>query len=81
MSRDDDFRPATGDALTQCYARRTTANWIDFLEVTDRWVLGTVERIYAILDNPRAHRATDVLFFSLATPAGSSSSSRRMPGT
>jgi hypothetical protein len=24
-------RPATGEALTQCYARRSTANWVDFL--------------------------------------------------
>ena len=62
------FRPATGEALTQCYARRTTTNWVDFLERTDHWVSGTVERIYVILDNLSAHRATDVLFFSLAHP-------------
>jgi hypothetical protein len=28
----------------------------------------TVPRLYAILDNLSAHRATDVLFFSLAHP-------------
>lgn len=62
------FRPATGEALTECYARRTTANWIDFLERTDAWVPSTVARVYAVLDNLSAHRATDVLFFSLAHP-------------
>jgi len=62
------FRPATGDALTQCYARRTTANWIDFLERVEGWVPDRVERIDAVLDNLSAHRATDVLFFSLAHP-------------
>jgi transposase len=62
------FRPATGDALTQCYGRRTTANWVDFLERVEQWVPSTVERIYAILDNLQAHRASDVLLFSLAHP-------------
>ena len=62
------FRPATGDALTQCYPRRTTANWVDFLERVEHWVPSTVERIYTILDNLQAHRASDVLLFSLAHP-------------
>lgn len=60
------FRPATGDALTQCYTRRTTAHWIDFLERVERWVPSAVERLYVILDNLQVHRATDVLLFSLA---------------
>lgn len=62
------FRPATGEALTACYPRRTTAHWVDFLERTDAWVPSTVGRVYAILDNLSAHRATDVLFFSLGHP-------------
>jgi transposase len=62
------FQPATGEALTQCYPRRTTANWVDFLVRVDDWVPNGVERIYAILDNLSAHRATDVLFFALAHP-------------
>lgn len=62
------FRAATGEALTAGYARRTTANWVDFLERVDAWVPSTVGRVYAILDNLSAHRATDVLFFSLAHP-------------
>jgi hypothetical protein len=62
------FRPATGEALTQGYARRTAANGVDFLERVEHWVPSGVERIYAILDNLRAHRASDVLLFSLAHP-------------
>ena len=59
------FRPATGEALTRCCARRTTANWVDFLAVSDGWVPDTVERSYAIRENLSAHRASDVLLFSL----------------
>ena len=62
------FRPATGEALTQCYARRTTANWVDFLGRVEHWVPDDVQRVYVILDNLSAHRATDVLLFSLAHP-------------
>ncbi len=62
------FRPATGEALTEPYARRTTANWVDFLERVEAWVDSAVERVYVILDNLSVHRATDVLLFSLAHP-------------
>ena len=62
------FRPATGEALTECYPRRTTAHWVDFLERVEHWVPSGVERIYAILDNLQAHRASDALLFSLAHP-------------
>src|SRR5712691_7520095 len=62
------FQPATGEALTQPYARRTTVNWIDFLERVEQWVSAACERIYAILDNLSVHRATDVLLFTLAHP-------------
>jgi transposase len=62
------FRPATGAALTRPYPGRTTANWIDFLERVERWVPAAVGRVYAVLDNLPAHRATDVLLFSLAHP-------------
>src|SRR3954463_15076567 len=47
----------TGEVLTEPYARRTAANWVDFLERVDAWVPPGVERIYAILDNLKAHRA------------------------
>jgi DDE superfamily endonuclease len=62
------FQPATGEALTQAYARRTIANWLDFLERVERWVPLTCVRIYAIVDNLSVHRAADVLLFALAHP-------------
>jgi transposase len=62
------FQPATGEAFTQPYARRTTANWIDFLERVEEWLPAACKRVYAILDNLSMHRATDVLLFSLAHP-------------
>ncbi len=62
------FQPATGEALTNPYDRRTTENWIDFLNQVEQWVPQSVERIYAILDNLAMHRATDVLLFALEHP-------------
>lgn len=62
------MRPATGEAFTRDYARRTTVNWIDFLEQADGWIPTEVKRVYAILDNLKMHRAADVLLFSLSHP-------------
>lgn len=62
------FQPATGEALTVPYERRTTENWIDFLNQVETWVPAEVPRIYAILDNLAMHRATDVLLFALKHP-------------
>jgi transposase len=62
------FTPATGEAFTASYAGRTTANWVDFLDLVDSWVDPATERIYAILDNRSTHRAMDVLLWSLAHP-------------
>jgi transposase len=62
------FRPATGEAFTAPYTGRTTANWVDFLTQVEVWLPADAERVYAILDNLSAHRATDVLLFSLAHP-------------
>lgn len=62
------FQPATGEALTVPYDRRTTVNWIDFLNQVEQWIPACVERIYAILDNLSIHRATDVLLFALEHP-------------
>ncbi len=62
------FRPATGEALTAPYERRTTANFVDFLERVEAWLPADAARVYAILDNLSAHRAPDVLLFSLAHP-------------
>jgi transposase len=60
------FRPATGEAMTHPYPSRSAANWVEFLERVEAWIPVEVERVYAILDNLPAHRATDVLLFALA---------------
>src|SRR5262249_26284981 len=62
------FRPATGEVFTWSASRRTTANFVTFLEQTEAWIDAGVERIYAILDHLSAHRAPDVLLFALAHP-------------
>ena len=62
------FRPATGDALTAAYDRRTAANWVDFLGEVEGWVGPEAERVYAMVDNLNVHSATDVLLFALAHP-------------
>ena len=62
------FQPHTGAAFTWTAQRRTTANVVAFLEQVETWIAPSVERVYAILDNLSAHRATDVLFFALAHP-------------
>ncbi len=62
------FRPATGEAFTQPYGARSSANWVDFLERVEAWLPGDAERVYAITDNLSAHRTVDVLLFMLACP-------------
>ncbi|MEW6635493.1 MAG: hypothetical protein AB1425_01630 [Actinomycetota bacterium] len=62
------FRPATGEAFTATYTDRSISTFVDFLEKVEGWVPDGVERIYAIMDSLRAHRAYDVLLFSLAHP-------------
>ena len=62
------FRPTIGEALTRPYPSRSAANWADFLGHVEAWVPPEVDRVYAILDNLQAHRATDVLLFGLAHP-------------
>ncbi len=62
------FQPVTGAAFTWSATRRTTANFVAFLQQTDVWIDPAVARVYAILDHLSAHRATDVLLFALAHP-------------
>ena len=62
------FVPATGRAFIVPYARRTTANVVDFLQHVENWLDPAVERVYAVLDNLRAHRAVDVLLWALVHP-------------
>jgi hypothetical protein len=62
------FVPATGEALTVPYPRRTTAHFLAFLEEVERWLDPAVIQVYAVLDNLPAHRAMDVLLWALAHP-------------
>ena len=62
------LQAATGEVLTAPYPGRTIANFVDFLEQVEAWLPPAAERVYAILDNLDAHRATDVLLFNLAHP-------------
>ena len=62
------FRPADGAALPAPYASRSAVNWAHFLEQVEAWLPAEAERVYAIMDNLSAHRATDVLLFSWAHP-------------
>ena len=62
------FVPATGAALTAPYDARSAVNWVDFLARVEGWLDPAVERVYAVLDNLRAHRAPDVLLWALAHP-------------
>jgi transposase len=62
------FKPADGEALTTPYEHRSAVNWADFLTRVDAWLPADAERVYGIVDNLAAHRATDVLLFSLAHP-------------
>lgn len=62
------FQPATGGAFTQDYPRRTTANWVDFLERVEQRLAPEIERVYAILDNLNTHHADDVLLFCARRP-------------
>jgi transposase len=62
------FHPASGAAFTGTATRRTTANFVAFLEEGESWITPAVQPVYAILDNLSAHRATDVLLFVLAHP-------------
>jgi transposase len=62
------LQAATGEVLTAPYPSRSAANFADFLEKVDAWLPPEAGRVYAIMDNLEAHRATDVLLFNLAHP-------------
>jgi DDE superfamily endonuclease len=62
------LQPATGAAFTATYERRTTANWVDFLEQVESWIVPDAERVYAVVDNLNIHAGMDVLLFALAHP-------------
>ena len=62
------LRATTGDVLTACYPRRTSAHFVDFLATVDAWLDPSFDRVYAVLDNLSAHRTPDVLLFSAHHP-------------
>ena len=55
------LQPATGAAFTATYERRTTANWVDFLEHVENWIEPGAERVYAVIDNLNIHSGMDAL--------------------
>ena len=61
------LKPSDGEAYTETYASRSAKNFVDFLEKVDQWLPDDLQ-VNAILDNLPAHRATDVLLFSLHHP-------------
>src|ERR1051325_1874079 len=62
------FRPATGDAFTQTYTGRTTANWVDFLGAVEGWINPDVEGVYAVVASLNTHSATDGVPVARAPP-------------
>jgi hypothetical protein len=64
------FIPATGRAFTAPYPGRATANVVAVLEPVETWLDPTIERVSAVLANLAAHRAPDVLLWTLAHPRG-----------
>jgi hypothetical protein len=62
------FVPATGAVLTMPAPRRTTAAFLALLEQVEAWLDPGVPRVYAILDNLKAHRALDVLLWAVGHP-------------
>lgn len=62
------FVPATGQALTVPYPRRTTANFVACLADVEAWLNPDSACVSAVLDNLPAHRALDVLLWALVHP-------------
>ncbi|BDI31223.1 hypothetical protein CCAX7_32740 [Capsulimonas corticalis] len=58
------FIPATGQAFTAPYERRTGENWVCFLEQVDQWEPCQGKRVLAITDNLGSHLGTDAQLFS-----------------
>jgi hypothetical protein len=60
------LRPMTGEAFTQPYTGRTSAQGVDFLERVEAWLPAEAAQVYAVVDNLSPHRPTDVWLFALA---------------
>jgi len=61
------LKPSDGEVFTETYSSRSAKNFADFLEKVDQWLPDDLQ-VNGILDNLPAHRATDVLLFSLYHP-------------
>src|SRR3712207_9447239 len=57
-----------GAAFTHPDPSRSATHWVAFLEQVAAWLPPEIARVYAIADNLGAHRATELLLFSLAHP-------------
>ncbi|MEJ7655200.1 MAG: hypothetical protein WKH64_18630 [Chloroflexia bacterium] len=49
------FVSASGKAYNEENDSRITANWADFLERVEGWMLGKPGRVYAVVDNLAMH--------------------------
>lgn len=58
------LKPGYGEVFTETNVSGSAKNFVDFLEKVDQWLAFDLQ-VIAILDNLAAHRATDVLLFSL----------------
>jgi hypothetical protein len=58
----------SGDCWTQCYPRRCTVHFVDFLCYVDQQIPADKERIYAIMDNLEMHHSRDLLLFMIHHP-------------
>lgn len=62
------FIAVSGEAFTECYDRRTAANFVDFLVQVEAWLPAEAEAVYAIMDNLSVHHGAAVLLFSARHP-------------
>jgi hypothetical protein len=58
----------TGQCWTHCYGGWTIPHFIDFLGEVDAQIETSVERIYAALENLKAHYCKDLLLFMVHHP-------------
>ena len=58
----------TGKCWTQCYPRRISEHFVNFLSYVDGQIPPEKEHIYAILDNLEMHHCQDLLLFLIHHP-------------
>lgn len=72
------FIAVSGAAFTDCYDRRTTVNFVDFLVRVDHWVPAEAECVYAIMDNYPRIAARTLCCSARTIRVGGLSFNRRM---